>query len=113
MPKRSVELYLDDIRECIERIEEYTRGHDREAFFASAQLIDAVVRRMEIIGEAAHQLPEEFRVQHPEIPWGHMIGMRNKVTHEYFGVDEAILWQTIQEDIPKLRGQLQKFFNGR
>ncbi|MBI4434492.1 DUF86 domain-containing protein [Candidatus Uhrbacteria bacterium] len=103
MQKRSIELYLQDILECVDLIEEYTSHTSREEFFENQQLVDAVVRRLGILGEAARQTPDGFRTEHPEVPWNRMIGMRNKILHEYFGVDEAILWQTIREDIPPLR----------
>ena len=69
--------------------------------------IDAVVRNLEIIGEAANNIPEETTDKYPEIPWREMISMRNKVLHEYFGVDEEILWQTITNDLPPLKKQLK------
>lgn len=103
MPKRSVDLYLQDIIECVDLIAEYTAGVSREEFFEDQKLVDAIVRRLGIIGEAAKQLPEDFRTAHPDVPWESMIGMRNKILHEYFGVDEAILWKTIQEDLPPLQ----------
>ncbi|MFH1098698.1 MAG: DUF86 domain-containing protein [Candidatus Uhrbacteria bacterium] len=113
MPKRSVELYLQDIIECIDLIAEYTVGVSQEEFFKDQQLVDAIVRRLGIVGEAAKQLPEEFRAAHPEIPWESMIGMRNKIMHEYFGADEAILWQTIREDIPPLRNLMVTLLHNR
>ena len=68
---------------------------------------DAVVRNIEIIGEAAKNVPEEMKQLHKEIPWEKIAGMRNKMIHEYFGVDIEILWQTIKEDLPKLKQQVE------
>lgn len=113
MPKRSADLYLQDIIECIDLIAEYTDGVSREQFFEDQQLVDAVVRRLGIIGEAARQLPEDFRTAHQKVPWDSMIGMRNKILHEYFGVDEAILWKTIQEDLPPLRTLIEALLQNR
>jgi uncharacterized protein with HEPN domain len=108
MSKRTLQLYLDDIVGAIQQIESYTRGMTREAFVKDAKTMDAVVRNIEIIGEAATHIPNEWKVQHPAIPWKQIAGTRNKVIHEYFGVDETILWQTIQEDIPRLKKDLQQ-----
>lgn len=70
-------------------------------------IIDVVVRNLEIIGEAARNIPEEYKEKHSNLPWLDMIGMRNKVIHEYFGVDMDTLWKTIHEDLPKLKEQIQ------
>ena len=74
-------------------------------------IIDAVVRNLSIIGEAVNNLPEEIKVQSPLIPWEEIIGMRNKVIHEYFGVDEDILWKTIKEDLPIFEQQIDAFLD--
>ena len=70
--------------------------------------IDAVVRNLMIIGEAAKNIPEEIKSKNPKIAWSEAVGMRNKVTHEYFGVDEDILWKTIKEDLPVFKKQILK-----
>jgi len=103
MPERTPSLYLDDIRASIGKIETYVRGMSWEEFAADQKTIDAVVRNLEIIGEAANRLPEETRARYPGIPWDEMVGMRNKIIHEYFGVDLEILWETVQQDIPGLK----------
>ncbi len=95
MPKRGPELYISDIRDAIARVEDYTNGFIFETFRDDSKTIDAVIRNFEIMGEAAAHAPEEFKKQHPEIPWAKVIGMRNKVAHEYFGVDAEIIWKTI------------------
>ena len=69
--------------------------------------IDSVIRNLEIIGEAARSIPDDFKVQHPDIPWDEMIGMRNKVIHEYFGVDHEIVWKTVTDDLPTLKKMLE------
>ena len=106
MPERGAKLYLADIADALEKIERYTRGLSFESFSSSSQVIDAIVRNFEIIGEAARNVPEEVVSAHPEIPWGKMIGMRNKVVHEYFGVDEEIVWKTIHEDLPGFKDKI-------
>lgn len=90
----------------MKKIEEYTRGFDLEKFAADTKTIDAVVRNLTIIGEAVNYLPEEIKIQYPNIPWQEIAGMRNKIVHEYFGVDENILWKTITEDIKLFKQQL-------
>jgi uncharacterized protein with HEPN domain len=108
MSKRGVKLYLEDIKIAIKRIEEYTDGLDFSDFIKDTMMIDAVVRNLTIIGEAAKNIPNEIKIKNPQIAWGEAVSMRNKVTHEYFGVDEEILWQTIKGDLPVLRKQILK-----
>lgn len=108
MSKRETKLYLEDIKDCIRKIEQYTKGESFDAFTHNTMIIDAVVRNIEIIGEAANNMPEELKEKHVEIPWYEIKGMRNRIVHEYFGVDEKVLWDTIKEDIPKLKEQIEK-----
>lgn len=106
MSEKSTKLYLDDILSSIIKIEEYTKGLSYENFKNDSKTIDAVIRNLEIIGEAAGKIPESFIDMYKDIPWREMVSMRNKVIHEYFGVDIDILWQTISEDLPKLKEQI-------
>ena len=108
MSEKSPRLYLEDILTSVSRIEEYSRNLSFEDFKKDQKTIDAVIRNLEIIGEAARNVPEDFSEKHPELPWREMISVRNKVIHEYFGVDVSILWQTIKEDLPSLKNQVQK-----
>lgn len=108
MSKREPLLYLQDILTSITRIEEYTNNLSFEDLNDDWKTIDAVVRNLEIIGEAARNMPEDIIEQNPDIPWGYMISMRNKVIHAYFGVDLDILWKTIKEDLPLLKQQIAK-----
>ncbi|MFC1790619.1 DUF86 domain-containing protein [Patescibacteria group bacterium] len=109
MPK-SIKVYLDDIQESIRKIEEYTKGYDFEKFIKDGKTIDAVIRNFSIIGEAANRVPKEIQEKNPKIPWFEMIGTRNKAIHEYSGINTEIIWKTIQEDLPKLKGQLKDLF---
>lgn len=108
MSKRKAKLYIEDIKNSIGKIEEYTKGLGFDEFVKDAMIIDAVVRNLTIIGEAARNIPEEIKSENPDIAWTEAIGMRNKATHEYFGVDEDILWKTIKEDLPTFKKQILK-----
>ena len=93
--------------EAIERIDRYaSRG--REAFEHDELIQNWVVHHLEIVGEAARSLPEEIRVQAPDIPWPDIIGMRNILVHDYFGIDERIVWAVVERDLPPLRSALEK-----
>lgn len=104
MPPRKWHLRIRDILASIERIIEYTMNLDFEQFRSAPKTFDAVVRNFEIIGEAAAHVPEEIVADHSEIPWQ---DMRNVLAHEYFGINENIVWDTIQDDLPPLVSQLK------
>ena len=106
MPKRDVALLLEDILAAIGKIERYTAGIGREAFLGDEKTIDAVVRNLEIIGEAARQVPGDFAAAHPQVPWARIAGLRNRIVHDYFGLDLEIIWQILQVDLPQLKSQL-------
>ena len=108
MSKRKPKLYLEDIKSSIAKIENYIKGLSFEEFTKNTLVLDAVVRNLTIIGEAARNIPEEIKLKNPGIAWTEAINMRNKITHEYFGVDEDILWKTIKEDLPPLKKQISK-----
>jgi len=107
MSKRELKLYLEDILTSINNIESYIQGFTYEVFAQDQRTIDAVVRNLEIIGEAARNLSSRIITKYPEVPWKQMIGMRNKALHEYFGIDVEILWKTVKEDIPPLKEQIK------
>jgi uncharacterized protein with HEPN domain len=111
MPHRKWELRIRDILTSIERIMEYTRNLDYENFLSDTRTVDAVVHNFEIIGEAVAHLPEEIVAGNPEIPWQDMRDMRNVLAHEYFGINEKIVWQTIQDDLPSLVPQLKNMLH--
>lgn len=106
MSERDSVLYLDDIREATDKILDYTQNVSRKEFESNPMRIDAVIRNLGIIGEAARHLSEEEKRRFRDVPWREIIGMRNVVIHEYFGVNKDILWQTVTVDIPKLRSLL-------
>lgn len=109
--KRTYKLYLNDILEAIERIENYLKGLTFEEFSKNKLVIDAVVRNFEIIGEATKHIPEDVKKEHGQIQWRKMAGMRDKLAHEYFGVNIEILWKTAKNRLPTLEpliGELLK-----
>ncbi len=103
MSKRDVRLFLADMLESIEKIERYTRGLNFEQFAANDLVVDAVVRNLEIIGEAARRIPEALRQRYPDVPWRRVVGLRNVVVHEYFDVDLGIVWTIVRENLPTLK----------
>jgi uncharacterized protein with HEPN domain len=102
MPHRKWQFRLLDIIQAIEKIMNYISEMDFEDFVSDAKTVDAVIRNFTVIGEAANHIPEQFVKSNPEIPWREMADMRNIVVHEYFGVNEKIIWDTIQKDLPQI-----------
>ncbi len=103
MSKRPVDLLLDDICEAIDRIEQYISGMSFDMFSKDRKSVDAVVRNLEIIGEASNRLPADFKNSHSQIQWNKVVGLRHRIVHEYFGIDLQIVWQILQKDLPSLR----------
>ena len=99
---REYKLYLRDILEAQERIREYTKKMTYEEFAQSKITVDAVVRNLEVIGEAARKLPPEIKKKSPEIEWRKIVAMRNVLTHEYFGVNTKIVWDVVQNKIDQI-----------
>jgi uncharacterized protein with HEPN domain len=112
-PERGWKLRISDILDAISAIQEYTAGMDLKRFTEDRKTVDAVVRNFTIIGEAAIRIPEKIINENPEIPWRDMSDMRNIVVHEYFGVSDKILWETIQSDLPPLVPVLQELFESK
>ena len=108
MFKRGPKLYLDDITESITLIAKYTKGMNFLQFADSTNTQDAVMRRLEIIGVACKNLEKHFAKKYPAIPWRKTSGIRNRLAHEYFSIDEKVVWKTIQEDLPELKKQISK-----
>lgn len=99
-------LFITDILQAIERIESFINGMDYDAFVEDDKTLSAVVRKLEIIGEAVKQLPDSFKQQHPTIPWKQIAGMRDKLIHFYFGVDPLLVWQTVENRLPELKSAI-------
>jgi len=96
-------IYIDHIKASIDRIQQYISGMKRSAFLNDLKTQDAVVRQLEIIGEATKKVSFELREKSPSIPWLDMAGMRDRLVHDYIDVDMEIVWKTASEDIPKLK----------
>jgi uncharacterized protein with HEPN domain len=108
MSKRETKLLLSDIIESIDKIKRYTLGYTFEEFLNDSKTSDAVVRNFEIIGEAANRIPEEIRDQNNQINWHRIKGFRNRIVHDYMGVDYNIVWSIIHNDIDRLRSDISK-----
>lgn len=108
MSKREPLLLLGDISEAIEKIKRYTAEHTFDTFSEDSKTADAVIRNFEIIGEAANRLPEEFKEQHTSIDWHRIKGFRNRIVHDYMGVDYRIVWTIIEKDIDRLAADIEE-----
>ncbi len=104
--KKDISVFFEDILESIELIEDYAKGVDREEFLDkddNVQMKDAIIRRLEIIGEAVKNIPDDFKEKHPNVPWKEISGMRDILIHEYFGVNLERVWKTAKEDLPDFK----------
>lgn len=105
---RELNVYLGDILESISKIEEYTRELTINDFEDDLKSQDAVLRCLEVIGEAVKNLPQDLKGRYPEIPWQRVAGMRDVLIHKYFGVKTERVWRVIRKDLPKLREQIEQ-----
>ena len=101
-------VYLRHIVDSIERIESYISGVGHDEFLENSMVQDAVIRQLEIIGEAAKRISESGRAKEPDIPWNSIAGMRDKLIHNYFGVDLSTVWKTVEEDLNPLKQAVQR-----
>jgi uncharacterized protein with HEPN domain len=103
-------LYLVHIKDAIEQIRHYTR-QGREAFLADRQIQDATIRNLEIIGEAVKHVSKKLRSAHPDIPWKRIAGMRDKMIHDYFGVDARLVWDVVERELPLLLRKVEEILS--
>ncbi|MBI5306009.1 DUF86 domain-containing protein [Candidatus Wolfebacteria bacterium] len=108
MSKRNLEIFIKDILESIERIESYTRNKTEDEFFDNYEKQDAIMKRLEIIGEAIKHIPKKFKERYSEIPWKKIAGMRDVLIHEYFGIIMERVWDVAKNDIPKFKKQISE-----
>ncbi len=99
--KRDYIFYLEDMQTSMLRIKEYIGNMEFIQFKMSYMVVDAVIRNFEIIGEASKSLPKEVKLKYPQIPWKKMYGLRNIITHEYFGVDYEMIWEIAKNNLPQ------------
>lgn len=104
---REYEDYLNDISDAIKKIEIFIKGLEFDDFKKDDKTKFAVIRALEIIGEATKNIPDDIRNKHPKIPWKDMAGLRDVLIHGYFGVDEEIVWLTIKEKIPEIKPKIE------
>lgn len=105
--KREFILYIEDMSQSMRRIEEYLGDLDFIKFKKTNIVVDAVIRNFEIIGEAAKKIPKTIQEKYPEIPWRKMYGLRNLITHEYFGIDYEMIWEIAKNNLPQNLADLQ------
>lgn len=105
--KRTYRMYLEDILLSINRIAEYVEGYTFDEFKRDYKTVDAVIRNFEVIGEASNKLPEDIKAKYPMVPWAEMYLVRNKVSHEYFGVDYEIIWDVAINYLPENKLQIE------
>lgn len=102
MSKRDQKLLLEDMLESANRIKRYTKGLNFETFISDNKTVDAVTRNFEIIGEAANRMDPDYKTQNPELEWNRIRGFRNRIIHDYFGIDYEIVWAIIEQDLANL-----------
>ncbi len=108
---RELRLFLEDMRHACEKVIRYAQPLTCEQFVAQEQVFDAVMRNLEIIGEAAKHIPSDIRSQYPAVDWRRIAGLRDVVIHEYFGVDIEIVWDVVTREVPALLEQLQRILH--
>jgi uncharacterized protein with HEPN domain len=108
MKDRDLRDYINDLIEACEDILSFTKGMSYSDFIGDKRTINAVVRSLEVIGEATKKLPTSLRDNYSDVPWKQMAGMRDKLTHAYFGIDKQMVWQAVQIDIPKILPSIKR-----
>jgi len=107
MSERDIRTYLIDILDCLKKIEDYIHGMSYEDFLQDDKTKDAILRNLEVIGEAVKNIPEPIKTKYPDVEWESAAGMRDRLIHEYFGVSFPIVWETIKQDLPILKRSIE------
>jgi uncharacterized protein with HEPN domain len=107
MSKREISLLIDDMFQCCLKIKKYADGSDFDSFINDDKTIDAIVRNIEVIGEASTQISPDFKLNYPFVEWNELKGIRNRIVHEYFGIDYEVIWNIIDEEIDVLIKNLE------
>ena len=105
---KSIEPYKEEVINAIDEIASFTNGMDMISFIKDRKTYNATMMDLALIGELVSKIPEDIRLQSTTTPWGDIIGLRNRIAHDYFSLDEKVLWKTIVESLPKLRVEIQK-----
>ena len=104
---REIADYLSDILTAIAEVDDFTRGMSYEEFTTDKKTINAVIRSLEVLGEATKHIPAPFRKKHPDIPWSKMAGLRDVLIHDYMGVDLMTVWKVVKERLPEVKEQVE------
>ena len=110
---RKLEVHLLDILESIGKIEEYTAGKEEQDFLENTLLQDAILRRLEVMGEAVKGIPQNVRSEHPRVPWKEIAGLRDVLIHQYFGVKLERVWRIVEKNLPVLKTELLRIAEER
>jgi uncharacterized protein with HEPN domain len=105
---RDISLYIKDILRNMQDAEEFIQGYSYDKFASDKKTLNAVIRSIEVIGEATKRVPDEIREKYPSVPWKEMAGMRDKLIHFYFGVDREAVWLVVKERIPSLKPLIEQ-----
>ena len=110
---RDYRVFLEDILEAITKIRRYTAGLSHDEFSKDEKTIDAIVRNLEVIGEAVKKVPAKVRSKHQQVDWKKIAGLRDILIHEYFGIDVEIIWDILQNKLPILESQVRDVLSGK